>query len=785
MKNKLTWIFLMAALLAGCGGGDYEEPHRQPAVAAASLARPRVLLETTAEVTAFFDWAKATYPQYLSGTVSVDGYAAPYQYRYFGNNTYLGVAFGSVYVLGPFTNGEIRYLGTFASYSCQMHPASCAPPTVSVATLGGSGFDGFVNATGTAAKFNFPYGVAVDGSGNVFVADQVNNVIRKITPAGVVTTFAGSGAQGHANGAGAAASFVLPVGIAIDSAGNLYVSDTYNHLIRKITPAGFVSTLAGSGSPGWADGVGAAASFRYPNGIAVDATGNVFVGDTDNNVIRKITPDGTVTTFAGGGNTGDSGATGGDGSGADGIARSGTLVVGVLVDSTPLAGAQDGVGAVASFRRPFGVALDAAGNLYVADTGNNLIRKITAGRLVSHLAGSGAPGSRDGTGDSASFSGPGALAVDGSGNIFVADSNNNLIRKVTAGAVVTTIAGTGAVGGLNGDGTAATFHGPYGIAVDGSGHIFVGDTYGQLIRKLTVTTGTSYSLNVAISGLSTSGLVVQTGITNQASLAVSAGATTLAVPGLTLGTSYALSIVSQPTGQTCSLTSGTGQVAASGAVSPSIACTTNVATNVPTYSVGGKVTGLTQGQLVLNTGIKAAPSLTISAGAQVFAVPSVPSGTTYSFVVQAQPLGLSCNISNGTGAVQGAAIASVAIACTANTYTLGGMVTGVTNTGVYLLAGSLRLPIAAGADHFEIPVRLLPGSVYVLVVDESQATNLICEVYNNSGTIAYANVDSVLIECLPTTPDFTGAGAGGGGGGTSGDGGSYLTGPTGLTITLP
>ncbi len=214
---------------------------------------------------------------------------------------------------------------------------------VHVTTFAGFGTIGSIDGTGTASTFNNPNGVTVDSFGNVYVADTSNNIIRKITPAGVVTTFAGSGTVGSTDGTGTASSFYSPVGVAVDSTGNVYVAERYNHKIRKITPAGIVTTFAGSGIAGSINDTGTAAFFNRPYGVTVDSTGNVYVADSVNNQIRKITTAGVVTTFAG----------------------SGT------------AGSADGTGTAASFYSPVGVAVDSTGNVYVADTVNNKIRKIT------------------------------------------------------------------------------------------------------------------------------------------------------------------------------------------------------------------------------------------------------------------------------------------------------------------------------------------------------------------------------------------------------------------------
>jgi hypothetical protein len=347
-------------------------------------------------------------------------------------------------------------------------------PAGAVTTLAGTaGSKGSADGTGAAARFNFPSGVAVDGAGNVFVADGSNNTIRKVTPTGVVTTLAGSpGLSGSADSTGAAARFNSPSGVAVDGAGNIFVVDSGNNTIRKVTPSGVVTTLAGSPGGGSADGTGAAARFWGPEAVAVDGAGNVFVADSTNDTIRKITPTGAVTTLAGSANA---------------------------------SGSADGTGAAARFYVPLGVAVDGAGNVFVADSYNGTIRKITPAGVVITLAGSAdASGSADGTGAAARFWEPSGVAVDGTGNVFVADTDNNTIRKITPAGVVTTLAGTAdSSGSTDGTGAAARFDTPYGVAVDGSGNVFVADSGNDTIRKITpsgvVTTlaGTAGSLESA------------------------------------------------------------------------------------------------------------------------------------------------------------------------------------------------------------------------------------------------------------------------------------------------
>jgi len=300
---------------------------------------------------------------------------------------------------------------------------------------------------GVSKLFNSPNKVVLDTAENIYIADSENHNIKKITPDGTITILAGLNTDR-----------ILPTSIAIDSNNNWYISDSYNHHIKKITPAGIMTIFAGSTdgfaagfTNGFADGVGTAARFKQPRGLIIDASSNVIVADQGNCCIRKITPEGVVTTLAG---------------------------------STE--GFADGMGTAARFNQPADVAIDLNGNIIVADQNNNRIRKITPGGAVTTLAGSGAEALADGTGTGASFRGPGGVAVDASGNVIVADSVNNCIRKITPESIVTTLAGRETSWPFSdGTGPAASFNYPCGIAVDAGGNVFVGDIYNRRIRKVT------------------------------------------------------------------------------------------------------------------------------------------------------------------------------------------------------------------------------------------------------------------------------------------------------------
>ncbi|OQP38908.1 hypothetical protein A4H97_17925 [Niastella yeongjuensis] len=333
-----------------------------------------------------------------------------------------------------------------------------------VSTLAGiSGKSGFADGIGTAASFHGPSDAVTDANGNIYIADSYNNAIRKITPNGVVTTFAGGVGAGADDGTGIGPFFNNLTGIAIDAAGTLYVTDAGNNRVRKVTQAGVVTTLAGS-TYGDVDGTGTAAKFGWLQGIGVDKNGNVLVVDNGNCKIKKITPAGVVTTLAG--------------------------------NSIP--GGKDGVGASASFCLPAGLAIDGNDNVYVAEgkftfttvggtyQGNNKIRKITPDGTVSTFAGSGTVGGTNGTGTGASFDNPNGLRFDSNGNLYVTETYGQRIRKITPGGVVTTLAGTGFFGATNGTVDIATFYGPSGIGIDNKGNCYVADFTNALIRKISM-----------------------------------------------------------------------------------------------------------------------------------------------------------------------------------------------------------------------------------------------------------------------------------------------------------
>ena len=320
-----------------------------------------------------------------------------------------------------------------------------------VTTYAGSGIPGFSDGSSQTAQFNLASGVAVNSQGILFVADENNNRIRRIALDSSVSTFAGTGTPGYVDGPGATAQFNFPTDVAVDGQGNLIVADIGNHCIRKITPAGIVSTIAGDGTPGYLDGNVSAAKFYWPVAVCVDASGNIYVSDQGNNRIRKISSTGMVTTLAGNGNLG--------------------MVNGNAVN--------------AEFRLLSYIIVDKQNNIYITDVANSMIRKISNSGIVSTYAGLLSSGYLDGPALQAKFRNPAGLAMDAQGNLFVADRDNNCIRKVTDDGVVSTFAGVNLFSGhLDGDPSTARFNNPIGITITSQGVFFITDRFNFRIRKI-------------------------------------------------------------------------------------------------------------------------------------------------------------------------------------------------------------------------------------------------------------------------------------------------------------
>ena len=334
--------------------------------------------------------------------------------------------------------------------------------TGTITTIAGTGELGFSGDGGPAveAELYNPYGVAVDGAGNLYIADTFNDRIRKVDSSGVITTIAGTGERGFSGDEGPAVEAWLynPYGVAVDGAGNLYIADTFNHRIRKVDSTGTITTIAGTGEFGFSGDGGPAvrAALYFPSGVAVDGAGNLYIADTSNHRIRKVDATGTITTIAG---TGERGF-----------------------------GGDEGPATTARLTFPRGVAVDGAGNLYIADTSNHRIRKVDATGTITTIAGTGERGfgGDEGPATTARLTFPLGVAVDSAGGLYIADTYNHRIRKVDSTGTITTIAGTGefGFGGDGGPAVEAGLRNPYGVAVDGAGNLYIADTDNHRIRKV-------------------------------------------------------------------------------------------------------------------------------------------------------------------------------------------------------------------------------------------------------------------------------------------------------------
>jgi trimeric autotransporter adhesin len=346
-----------------------------------------------------------------------------------------------------------------------------------ITTIAGSGVFSYSGDGGpaTSAQLSAPHGAAVDLNGNLFIADSNNNVVREVTSKGVISTIAGTGTAGSSgnNGPATAAQLNLPFGVAVDVSGNVFVADSANASVRKISN-GTITAYAGNGTPGYSGNGGAATSamLNTPVGVAVDKSGNLYIADQGNNVVRMVSTSGIISTFAGNGTQGYSG--------------------------------NGGPATSAQLNGPQGVAVDSSGNVYIADTLNSVIREVTPNGIIQTIAGTGIPGySGDGgLAVAAQLGSPTSVGIDAAGNLFITDSGTR-IRKIFVSGIINTIAGTGVLGytGDNGPAANATMHGATGLAVNAAGNVFIPDNFNNAVRELTFT-GSNLSIAAVTNGAS-------------------------------------------------------------------------------------------------------------------------------------------------------------------------------------------------------------------------------------------------------------------------------------------
>ncbi len=331
-------------------------------------------------------------------------------------------------------------------------PFSLKAPLLFVNTIAGSGLSGSVDGVAKTARFNWPTGVAIGDDGTVFVADYSNNQIRKIDLKGKVSTLSGSGEAGFADGKGSGAMLWGPDNIALDLNGDIIIGDADNFRIRRLTQDGQLTTIAGNGRMGFRNGALLQAEFGYPTGVAVDGEGIIYIADRRLHMIRKITAEGKVVILGGHGSS----------------------------------GFVNGKGVKARFNNPIALVALVDGTLFVADSGNNAIRKVTPDGVVTTVAGGKKKGYRDGKGEDALFSWPTGIAAGKDGDLFVCDSSNNMIRRISSTGVVSTIAGSLTKGARDGDALRSSFSFPTGIAIGAKGDIYIADSGNNKIRKISL-----------------------------------------------------------------------------------------------------------------------------------------------------------------------------------------------------------------------------------------------------------------------------------------------------------
>ncbi|MFY9725028.1 MAG: IPT/TIG domain-containing protein [Bryobacteraceae bacterium] len=329
---------------------------------------------------------------------------------------------------------------------------------------------GFTGDSGQAlnAELDAPTGIWVDSKHNIYIVDKDNDRIRMISTSSIISTVAGSStAEVYAGDGGKAtqASLNLPNGIAFDSAGNMYIADTGNNVVRKVNTSGIISTVAGNNASAFSGDGGPAidASLSEPTSLAFDAAGNLYIADSNNNCIRIVTPDQNINTFAG-------------------------------QCSYALFEGDGGPATKAKLNKPYSVAVDAYGNVFISDTENERVREVTPDGIINTIAGNGTAGFQDGPALQAEFYSPSGIALDASGNIYVADKTNTRIRKILPGGTVVTIAGNGSFG-YSGNGVAAThasLYFPQGLGLDpSSSAVYIADTQNDVVRELTVSNASS------------------------------------------------------------------------------------------------------------------------------------------------------------------------------------------------------------------------------------------------------------------------------------------------------
>jgi uncharacterized repeat protein (TIGR01451 family) len=470
-----------------------------------------------------------------------------------GTYSLTGLASGGNYTVAPTLSGYVftPASATFNSISANqtanfIASSSGATPQYVISTIAGTGTQGYSGDGGPSsiAQLAFPWGIALDSAGNLYIADVYNQRVRKVAVNGTISTVAGNGSAGYSGDGGQATSAQLnqPFDVAVDAAGNLYVADSANHRVRKVAANGTISTVAGTGTAGYSGdgGLATSAQLNGPDGLTVDAAGNLYIAEYANNSVRKVAPNGVISTFAGNGTLGYSG---------DG-----------------------GAATSAQLNAPHGMAASPGGSLYIADSNNSVVRVVASNGTISTV--------------NVSVFRPCGVALDTAGNLYIANTYAQTVLKLTSGGVVTTVAGDG-ISGFSGDGgpaTSAALNFPSEVAVDARGNFYISDTNSQRVR-LVQSVGAAPVLSVSKSHVGNftqgqTGAAYAVAVNNAAAAGPTSGTVTVTetVPsGLTLASMAGAGWTCPGGGTTCTRT----DALAAGSSYPPIAVTVNVASNAP------------------------------------------------------------------------------------------------------------------------------------------------------------------------------------------------------------
>jgi len=575
-----------------------------------------------------------------------------------------------------------------------------------ITTVAGTYTYGYTGDEGqaVAAELNNPYGIVIDGVGNIYISDQNNNRIRKINTAGIISTIAGSGTQGYSGDGGAAtlASFYSPEGLSFDGAGNLYIADWYNNVVRMINTAGIINTVAGNGTASYNGDGGAAtaAGLNRPSGITFDSESNMYIADEINNVIRRVNTAGIISTFVGNGYAAGttSGSYGGDG----------------------------GQATAAGLYYPRGLAFDGIGNMYFADQGNNFIRKVNTSGIISSFAGSGIPANNFGySGDggaatAAKLYNPSGLALDGEGNVYIVDSENNVIRKINTAGIISTVVGNGfdaglGSGGYSGDegfSTSAELSLPRGLAFDGVGNMYIADYLNNRIRKV----------SLPLNGVTVNSTTICVG---DSTTLMASGATSYTwMPAIGLNIATGANVVANP------ITPTTYTVI--GAKGDSMGLATSIVTVYPLPTITINTATICAGSAAALTasGANTYTWSTGTTGATISQSPTITSNYTVSGVNGVGCLGLA------TSTVTVVSTPSIAVIATSNTICRGVLDTLIANGATtYSWAPTVGLSISTGA----------------IVIANPTATTAYSVTGTNGGCLAVSTL-TIIVSQLPSVP---------------------------------